>query len=130
MKRIAVTLVGGVLLIAGIAMLVLPGPGMVLCAAGLGVLATEYEWARRSLGWAQDRAREGIERTGSSLMLTIGSVACGLVLIAIGITEIVVNLPLLTVVTAALMIAGGLFLMVSSGWARCRQTRAPSGGQN
>ena len=60
-------------------------------------------------------------------MLTIGSVACGLLLIAIGITEIVVNLPLLTTVTAALIIAGGLFLTVSSCWARHRQTRASAG---
>jgi Putative transmembrane protein (PGPGW) len=126
MKRIAVSVIGGVLLIAGVAMLVLPGPGMVLCAAGLGVLATEYEWARRSLGWAQDRAREGIERTGSSLWLTLGSVACGLVLIGIGIAEIIVNLPLLNIVTAALMIAGGLFLTLSSFWARYQQTHAPS----
>jgi hypothetical protein len=125
MKRIAVTVVGGVLLTAGVALLVLPGPGMVLCAAGLAVLATEYEWARRSVGWAQDRAREGVERTGSSLLLTIGSAACGLVLIGIGITEIVVNLPLLTTVTAALIIAGGLFLTVSSCWARYSQTRGP-----
>jgi len=126
MKRIAVTVVGGVLLIAGVAMLVLPGPGMVLCAAGLAVLATEYEWARRSLGWAQDRAREGIDRTGSSLLLTIGSAACGLLLIAIGIIEIIVNLPLLTTVTAALIIAGGLFLTISSCWARYHQTRPPA----
>ncbi len=123
MKRIAVTVVGGVLLTAGVAMLVLPGPGMVVCAAGLAVLAPEYEWARRSVDWAQDRAREGVERTGSSLLLTIGSAACGLALIAIGIADIIVNLPLLTVVTAALMIAGGLFLTVSSCWARYSQTR-------
>ncbi len=122
MKRIAVTVVGGLLLMAGVAMLVLPGPGMVVCAAGLALLATEYEWARRSVGWAQDRAREGIERTGSSRLLTIGSTACGLVLIGIGIAEIIVNLPLLNVVTAAFVIAGGLFLTISSCWARYHQT--------
>ena len=54
MKRIAVTVAGGVLLIVGVALLVLPGPGMVLCAAGLAVLATEYEWARHSVGWAKE----------------------------------------------------------------------------
>lgn len=126
MKRIAVTVAGGFLLIAGVAMLVLPGPGMVLCAAGLALLATEYEWARRSVDWARNRAREGMERTGSSRMLTIGSAVCGLILIAIGITEIIVNLPLLTIVTAALVIAGGLFLAISSCWARYRQTRMSS----
>ncbi len=124
MKRVTVTIAGGLLLVAGIAMLVLPGPGMVLCAAGLALLATQYKWARHSVGWAQDRAREGIERTGSSRMLTIGSVAFGLILIGIGITEIIVNLPLLTTVTAALMIASGLFVTVSSFWARHRHKSA------
>ena len=126
MKRISVTVAGGLLLIAGVAMLVLPGPGMVLCAAGLALLATQYEWARHSLGWAQDRARAGIERTGSSRVLTIASVACGLILIAVGVIEIIGNLPLLTTVTAALMIAGGLFLTASSCWARYQQMNVSS----
>lgn len=39
--------VGASLLIAGVAMLVLPGPGIVTILAGLTVLATEFHWARR-----------------------------------------------------------------------------------
>ncbi len=39
--------VGASLLIAGVAMLVLPGPGVVTILAGLTVLATEFHWARR-----------------------------------------------------------------------------------
>lgn len=42
--------VGGFgLLVAGIAMLALPGPGWITIAAGLTVLATEFEWAQRLL---------------------------------------------------------------------------------
>jgi uncharacterized protein (TIGR02611 family) len=37
---------GFVLLIAGVAMLVLPGPGWVTIALGLAILAKEYAWAR------------------------------------------------------------------------------------
>jgi len=69
-KRMAVTVVGGLLLLAGIATLVLPGPGMVLCAAGLTLLGTQYTWARNSVGWAKHQARQGVERTGSSRLLT------------------------------------------------------------
>ena len=36
-------------MLVGIAMLVLPGPGLVAIAAGLGLLALEYEWARRAM---------------------------------------------------------------------------------
>ena len=129
MKKVAVTVAGGLLLVAGVALLVLPGPGMVLCAAGLALLATQYEWARRSVGWAWDRAREGVERTGSSWLLTIASVACGVALVAAGITEIIVDLPLLTTIAAALLMAGGLFLIGSSFWARYNETHPPSSAQ-
>jgi hypothetical protein len=44
-KRIAVTVVGVVLVAGGLAMLVLPGPGIVVMAAGFAVLGTEYVWA-------------------------------------------------------------------------------------
>lgn len=48
--RIGVTVVGPLLVLAGIAMTVLPGPGLVVVALGLALLALEYEWARRALG--------------------------------------------------------------------------------
>ena len=54
--RIARTAAGGVLLIAGVAMLVLPGPGLLTIAAGLAILATEFAWARRLLDQLKDGA--------------------------------------------------------------------------
>jgi len=36
------------LLVAGIAMLALPGPGWVTIAAALAILAAEFAWARRT----------------------------------------------------------------------------------
>jgi hypothetical protein len=49
-KRIAVTIVGVVVLVVGIAGLLLPIlPGWALIFVGLGILATEYVWARRLL---------------------------------------------------------------------------------
>jgi uncharacterized protein (TIGR02611 family) len=49
MKR-AVKIAGGfLLLLAGLVMLVTPGPGWVTIALGLALLATEYRWARRLL---------------------------------------------------------------------------------
>ncbi|MDB5178195.1 MAG: putative transrane protein [Patescibacteria group bacterium] len=38
-------------------MLVTPGPGLLVIAAGLGVLATEYAWAHRALEKVRDRIR-------------------------------------------------------------------------
>jgi uncharacterized protein (TIGR02611 family) len=46
--RKAVVVVGGfVLLAAGGLLMVLPGPGIPLVVAGLGLLSLEFEWARR-----------------------------------------------------------------------------------
>jgi uncharacterized protein (TIGR02611 family) len=57
-KRIAVTIVGFAVLLAGVAMLVLPGPGIVVIIAGLAILATEYVWAERMLAEAKRRAMQ------------------------------------------------------------------------
>jgi tellurite resistance protein TerC len=42
-------LLGFSALALGAAMLVLPGPGLLVIAGGLAILATEYAWARRYL---------------------------------------------------------------------------------
>jgi uncharacterized protein (TIGR02611 family) len=55
-KRVAVTIVGFVLLLAGIVMIVTPGPGILLIIAGLAVLATEYVWAERLLNLTKRKA--------------------------------------------------------------------------
>ena len=47
--RVAVAAGGFVVLVAGIAMLVLPGPGLLVSAIGLGLLALEFRWAERLL---------------------------------------------------------------------------------
>lgn len=43
--RVGVTIVGVAIVVIGIVLLPLPGPGWVIIFAGLGVLASEYEWA-------------------------------------------------------------------------------------
>jgi hypothetical protein len=48
-KRVIVSVVGATVLLIGIALLVLPGPAIVVIPLGLAILATEYVWARRWL---------------------------------------------------------------------------------
>jgi tellurite resistance protein TerC len=48
-KRLIVIVVGSTILLMGIAMIVLPGPAVLVIPVGLGVLATELVWARRLL---------------------------------------------------------------------------------
>jgi uncharacterized protein (TIGR02611 family) len=52
-RRGGVFLVGVALLVAGAAMLVLPGPGIAVILLGLVVLAREFSWARRALDWVR-----------------------------------------------------------------------------
>jgi uncharacterized protein (TIGR02611 family) len=54
-RRGGIFLVGVALLVAGAAMLVLPGPGIAVILLGLVVLAREFSWARRVLDWARRR---------------------------------------------------------------------------
>ncbi|MDQ4097531.1 MAG: PGPGW domain-containing protein [Actinomycetota bacterium] len=63
-KRIAVLLLGVVLVVAGLAMLVLPGPGLLVVIAGLVVLATEFAWAEHLLDRARQQAAKAKERAG------------------------------------------------------------------
>lgn len=66
-KRIAVTAVGATVLVAGIAMLALPGPGILVVLLGLAILASEYVWARRALDLAKRKAGEAKKRAGGFL---------------------------------------------------------------
>jgi tellurite resistance protein TerC len=62
-KRWIKIVVGFTVLAAGIAMLVLPGPGWVTIAVALAILAGEYVWARNLL----DRLKEAGGRLGAKL---------------------------------------------------------------
>lgn len=57
-KRLIVIVFGFTILAAGIAMIVLPGPAVVVIPIGLAMLATEFIWARKLL----DRVKEKILR--------------------------------------------------------------------
>jgi uncharacterized protein (TIGR02611 family) len=48
-----VTVLGVAVIAIGIVLLPLPGPGWLIIFAGLGLLATEFEWAARLLRWVR-----------------------------------------------------------------------------
>jgi tellurite resistance protein TerC len=48
-RRLIVGLVGGTVVLLGLALLVLPGPAFIVIPAGLAILALEFTWARRWL---------------------------------------------------------------------------------
>ncbi|MBI5020724.1 MAG: PGPGW domain-containing protein [Ignavibacteriales bacterium] len=46
LKRIFIAIVGSTVLLIGIVMIFLPGPSILVIPAGLGILATEFVWAK------------------------------------------------------------------------------------
>lgn len=54
-RRLIVTVIGFTILAAGIAMIVLPGPAVVVIPIGLAILATEFIWARKLLVTVKER---------------------------------------------------------------------------
>ena len=48
-RKPIVAVIGSTVFLIGVAMLVLPGPAIVVIPVGLGILATEFAWARRAI---------------------------------------------------------------------------------
>jgi uncharacterized protein (TIGR02611 family) len=61
-RRVAVSIVGGVVVLVGLALCVLPGPGLLVLAAGLAILATEYVWAKNLLVKVRTMSRRTIDK--------------------------------------------------------------------
>jgi uncharacterized protein (TIGR02611 family) len=62
LRKVLVVVVGFPLLLLGLVMIPLPGPGLLICVGGLFVLALEFEWARRHLAYTRDKLSGVIER--------------------------------------------------------------------
>jgi tellurite resistance protein TerC len=58
LRRLAVAVIGGIVLVIGLVMTILPGPAILIIPAGLAILASEFPWARRLL----DRVRQSMKR--------------------------------------------------------------------
>ena len=57
-RRIAVALVGGTVLAIGVALIVLPGPALVVIPLGLAILGAEFAWARAWLRKVEQRSAD------------------------------------------------------------------------
>ena len=63
-RRIVITIVGGTVLLLGIAMLVLPGPAIVVIPVGLAILSVEWAWARYFLRRFKETGTAALEKVG------------------------------------------------------------------
>jgi len=98
--RAAFVVAGVTLVLAGAAMLLLPGPAFVVIPIGLALLALEFTWAEklldRSLVEADKAKRKAQATTRNQRILTGIAVACGVG--AFVALAILYDIPLLPVV--------------------------------
>ena len=65
-RRLVVTLLGFGVLGAGITLVFLPGPGVLIIIVGFAILATEFTWAERALDRASTTAASATTKVSSS----------------------------------------------------------------
>jgi tellurite resistance protein TerC len=59
LRKLFIGIIGGTVLLIGIALIVLPGPAFLVIPIGLGILATEFAWARRTINRAKAMVGRG-----------------------------------------------------------------------
>lgn len=130
LRRIAITVVGTILLALGVVLLVAPGPGIVVIALALAVFAIEYKWARQRLIEAKELARSAAEKTAtnqvakaSAILFGIGTMGLGGVLI---FTDI---LPFSSIGTGVSVALAGLITLATTAYSIRNLRRAQSASQ-
>lgn len=84
-RRVAIEVGGWTLVVLGVAALVLPGPGLLMLAAGLTVLSLRYAWADRLLHPIKARALHAAELGVQTWPRIALSVLGALILMTIGV---------------------------------------------
>ena len=83
-KKIVIAIVGGLVALVGLVLIPYPGPGWLVVFAGLSILGTEFEFARKLLENAKrkyDQATSWLKR--QNVLVQLASLAfTGLVVIA------------------------------------------------
>ncbi len=88
-RGLLVEILGWILLVAGLAALFLPGPGLLGLFGGLALLSTRYEWAERRVDPIRLRALKGAADSVATWPRIIASTAGALALAACGVLWIV-----------------------------------------
>ena len=84
-KKLAVTVVGWVLVVAGVVLIAIPGPGLLILLAGLVVLAGEYAWAQRFVDPVRVQALRAAEESVASWWRIVATLLGGAWLAGLGV---------------------------------------------
>ncbi|MGW4550300.1 PGPGW domain-containing protein [Streptomyces violaceorubidus] len=124
-RRAAALVGGGALLLTGVALLVLPGPGLLLVLAGLVVLSRQFPVFARYVDPVRERALRAAEDSVSSPLRIAASVLAGAGLLAAGLTwGLRPRLPFGGWATGAGLLLSGVVLLALLVWSH-RRARHP-----
>jgi hypothetical protein len=84
-KRLLLETLGWLLIVAGLAALVLPGPGLLLLFAGLAVLSQQYAWAERRMHPVREAALRAAADGVATWPRILMSTSSALALVAAGV---------------------------------------------
>ena len=70
--RVAVAVIGTAVVVGGIVLIPLPGPGWLIVFGGLAILSTEFEWAGRLLDFARRQVRGWTHWVGRQSLVVRG----------------------------------------------------------
>lgn len=83
-RHYTMLVLGWLLVVAGIAALVLPGPGLLMVFSGLAILSQHYAWAEKRLRPVEIRAMKGaaagvqtVPRISMSCLFALAIIGCG-----------------------------------------------------
>jgi hypothetical protein len=120
-RRVLVLIGGGAVLALGVALLVLPGPGLLLVLAGLLILAREFPAVDKYVEPVRERAISAAEESVTSWWRLTGSILTGLALIGAGVAwGIVDELPFSGWSAGSGLILSGLILFALLYWSYLR----------
>ena len=70
--RVVVAVIGAAVVVGGIILIPLPGPGWLIVFGGLAILSTEFEWAGRLLDFARRQVRGWTHWVGRQSLVVRG----------------------------------------------------------
>ena len=65
-RQVSVVIVGTIVILAGIIMLAIPGPGWLTIFLGLAILATEFIWAKHLRDWIANKFKSAYQKMKNS----------------------------------------------------------------
>ncbi len=70
--RVVVAVIGAAVVVGGVILIPLPGPGWLIVFGGLAILSTEFEWAGRLLDFARRQVRGWTHWVGRQSLVVRG----------------------------------------------------------